>query len=120
MHSANVKVRPPIFALMAFATLFLAGCAHRLGPGFESARVARELGLANCRVTPPMRRFETLDFADIVGNPNLASSPEWNRAMSVMQPGDNLRYVVCPSGDNYFALFRGNTLLLNIGGGMLD
>jgi hypothetical protein len=120
MHSANVKSRPPVLALIAFVTLFLTGCAHRLGPGFESARVARELGLANCRVTPPMRRYETLDFADLVGNPNLADSPEWSRAMSMMQPGDNLRYVICSSGDNYFALFRGNSLLLNMGGGTLD
>ena len=119
MHSANEKVHTPVLALIALVSLFLAGCAHRLGPGFESARVARELGLANCRVTQPMRRYETLDYADIVGNPNLANSPEWNRAMSMMQPGDDLRYVDCPSGSNYFAVFRGTSLLLNIGGGML-
>jgi hypothetical protein len=119
MHSANVNIHTPILALTALVSLFLASCAHQLGPAFESARVARELGLANCRVTQPMRRYEALDYADIVGNPNLAAFPEWNRAMAMMQPGDNVRYVDCPNGGNYFALFRGKSLLLNIGGGML-
>ena len=120
MHSANVKIQTPILALMVLVSLFLAGCAHRLGPAYESSRVARELGLANCRVTQSMRRYEALDYADIIGNPNLASFPEWNRALAMMRPGDDLRYVDCPSGGNYFALFRGKSLLLNIGGGMLD
>jgi hypothetical protein len=119
MRCASVKIQKPIFASMALINLFLAGCAHELGPRFEPARVARVLGLANCRVTQPMGRYETLDYADLVGNPNLENSPEWNGAMSMMQPGDDLRYVDCPSGDNYFALFRGRSLLLNIGGGML-
>lgn len=80
----------------------------------ESTR--RELGLANCSVTEPMRRYQTLDYADLIGNPNLADSPEWAEAMSMMQPGDDLRFVECKSGANYFGLFRGKSVLLKFGG----
>ena len=98
------------------ATSFIAGCAHNLGPKMEPARVARELGLAECHVSESMRRYETLDFADLLGNPNLADSTEWATALSMMQPGDQLRYVNCKSGNNYFGLFRGKTVLLKFGG----
>jgi hypothetical protein len=82
----------------------------------EPARIARELGLAKCNVSEPMRRFQTLDFADLLGNPDLADSPEWTMAISMMQPGDNLRHVYCKSnGENFFGLFRGNSLLLKFG-----
>lgn len=119
MYSSNVKIHIPIVVLIALVSLLVTSCAHRLGPRYESMSVARKLGLADCRVTESMRRYETLDYADLIGNPNLENSLEWRKAMSMMQPGDELRYVDCQSGNNYFALFRGKTLLFNIGGGML-
>lgn len=79
-------------------------------------RVARELGLPLCTVTEPMRRYQTLDYADLIGNPNLSDSPEWAEAISMMQVGDDLRYVHCKSGANYFGLFRGKSVLLKFGG----
>lgn len=82
----------------------------------ESTRVARELGLSNCTITEPMRRYETLDYADLIGYPNLADSPEWAEAISLIQAGDDLRYVNCKSGVNYFGLFRGKSVLLKFGG----
>ena len=82
----------------------------------EPTRVARDLGLVNCTVTEPMRRYEALDYADLIGNPNLADSPEWAKAISMMQAGDDLRYVSCTSGANYFGLFRGKSVLLKFGG----
>lgn len=94
----------------------IAGCAHQLGPKMESTRVARELGLGNCTVTEPMRRYETLDYADLIGNPSLADSPEWAQAISMRQPGDDLRFVECKSGANFFGLFRGKSVLLEFGG----
>lgn len=62
-----------------------------------------------------MRRYETLDYADRLGNPNLEGSPEWAKAMSMMQTGDELRYVSCKYGANYFGLYRGNLALLKFG-----
>lgn len=105
--------------MLASATLcvaLVAGCAHRLGPEMASTRHSRALGLANCSVTEPMRRYQTLDYADLIGNSNLADSPEWAQAMSMMQPGDQLRHVECKNGVNYFGLFRGDTILLKFGG----
>ena len=112
MHLRNPK---SLSSLLALATL-VAGCAHRLGPETEPPRVASKLGLFGCHVSESMRRYQTLDYAGLIGNPNLAESPEWATAISMMQPGDELRYVSCQSGDNFFGLFRGNSLLFKFGG----
>jgi hypothetical protein len=56
-----------------------------------------------------------LDFADLIGNPNLAESSEWQTAVSMVQPGDRFRHVHCKSGDNYFGLFRENELIFRFG-----
>jgi hypothetical protein len=102
-------------------TPFIAGCAHRLGPEMESTRVARGLGLAECDVSEPMRRYQTLDFADLLGIPNLADSPEWATVISMMQPGDDLRHVYCKSnGANFFGLFRGSSVLVKFGSTLDD
>ena len=114
----SFRFRPLLLAVLSIN--FLAGCAHHLGPKTEPARVARKLGFAECNVSESMRRYQTLDYADLLGNPNLADSPEWAAANSMMQPGDELRYVYCKSGDNFFGLFRGNSLLLKFGGMIND
>ena len=99
----------------------LGGCAHGLGLKMESARVARELGFAGCDVTEPLTRSQVLEAADRIGNPDLAASPEWSAAISMMQPGDDLRRVFCRSNkDNFFGLFRSNTLLTKFGGMIYD
>jgi len=117
MHPRNSQT---LFSALALATLtapFIAGCAHHLGPETEPPRVARKLGLAGCDVSESMRRYQTLDYADLLGNPNLADSQEWAMAISMMQPGDELRYVYCKNnGDNFFGLFRGTSLLFKFGG----
>ncbi|WP_420008674.1 hypothetical protein [Xanthomonas sacchari] len=115
MRSRNSKIRSLAFAVAMLCNALLAGCAHQLGPGMESARRASELGLAGCWVTEPMRRYQALDYADQVGNPMVSSSPEWEQAMSMMQPGDQLRHVACRNGVNYFGLFRGGAALLKFG-----
>jgi hypothetical protein len=103
-----------VLALLGVA--LITSCAHRLGPKTEPARVARDFGLAaECSISESMRRYETLDFADLLGNPDLADSEEWSTAMSMMQPGDRLRHVNCETGDNYFGLFRGNVLFFRFG-----
>jgi hypothetical protein len=116
MRSRNSKISSwaVVFAMLSIS--IIAGCAHQLGPKMEPTRVARDLGLVNCTVTEPMRRYEALDYADLIGNPNLADSPEWAKAISMMQAGDDLRYVSCTSGANYFGLFRGKSVLLKFGG----
>ena len=116
MNSRNSKIPTSALLIAIFSVPIIAGCAHHLGPRLESSRVARELGLANCTVTEPMRRYETLDYADLIGNPNLADSPEWAKAISIIQAGDDLRYVNCESGANYFGIFRGTSVLLKFGG----
>ena len=116
MRSRNSKIQTSVLVIAILSVTLIAGCAHHLGPEMESTRRARELGLANCSVTEPMRRYQTLDYADLIGNSNLADSPEWAEAMSMMQPGDDLRFVECKSGANYFGLFRGKSVLLKFGG----
>ena len=120
LHLRNSRSLLPALAVAMLGTPFFSGCAHRLGPKSEPARVARELGYAGCEVTESMRRYQTLDYADILGDPNLADSPEWAKAVSMMQPGDELRYIYCKNGDNFFGLFRGTTLLLRFGGMIYD
>ena len=107
--------------LSMVAVSLMAGCAHKLGYEIESARFSREIGLEGCDVSEPLRRYQALDIAQRIGNPELADSPEWTKAISIMQPGDELRRVFCKSNrDNFFGLFRGNTLLLKFGGMIYD
>lgn len=78
--------------------------------------MAMELGFAGCDVSKPMRRYQVLDLADVIGNPALADSAEWKTVMSMMRPSDSLRHVRCENGgDNFFGLYRGNTLLVRFG-----
>jgi len=116
MRSRNSGTLLSALALAMLGTPLIAGCAHQLGPKIEQPRVARELGLAECGVSEPMRRYQALDFADLIGNPNLADSPEWAKVISLMQPGDQIRHVDCQSGDNFFGLFRGKSVLFKFGG----
>ena len=115
----------PLFAYLALllvtlGTLSLASCAHQLGPKMEPSRVVQELGLSGCQVSESIRRYEALDFSDLLGYSNLADSPEWAKAVALRQPGDDLRHVSCKSGDNYFGVFRGHTLLFRFGGMIND
>jgi hypothetical protein len=120
MRSRKSKIPTSTLLIAILSVAIIAGCAHRLGPGLESTRVVRELGLVNCTATEPLRRYEALDYADLIGNPNLADSPEWAKAISMMQAGDDLRFVNCKSGNNYFGLFRGKSMLLKFGGMLSD
>ena len=105
-----------LWAVVACFGALISSCAHRLGPKNEPARVARELGLGTCTVSETMRRYEVLDFADLIGNPNLADTREWKTAMSMVQPGDRFRHVHCyDTGDNYFGLFRDKSLIFRFG-----
>jgi len=107
--------------LTALSVALITSCAHRLGPKKESARVAREFGLAaGCTISEPMRRYQTLDYADLVGYSNLSDSPEWATAISMMQPGDELRRVYCKTGDNYFGLFRDKSVVYKFGAVLYD
>jgi len=108
--------RTALLAVIAGIGALNSSCAHRVGPKDEPARVARELGLGACTVSETLRRYEVLDFADLLGNPNLAESSEWQTAMSLVQPGDRFRHVHCyKTGDNYFGLFRGKNLIFRFG-----
>jgi hypothetical protein len=104
-----------LWSVVTSAGALSSSCAHRLGPKDEPARVAQELGLISCTVTETLRRYEVLDFADLIGDPNLADSSEWQTAISMVQPGDRFRHVRCKSGDNYFGLFRGKELIFRFG-----
>ncbi len=116
MHSCNSWKRLSVLALAALGSSLIASCAHDLGPAIESTRVARDLGLVGCNVSEPMRRYQALDFADLLGISNLADSPEWATAITMMQPGDDLRHVYCKSnGNNFFGLFHDSTILLKFG-----
>ena len=102
--------------LAILGDVLITSCVHRLGPRAEPARGARDFGLAaECNISESKRRYEALDFADLLGNPNLADTAEWATVISMMQPGDRLRHVNCETGDNYFGLFRGNALLVRFG-----
>lgn len=102
--------------LAILGSALITSCAHRLGPKTEPARVARDFGLAaGCNISESMRRYEALDFADLLGNPDLIDSAEWATVNSLIQPGDRLRHINCEAGDNYFGLFRGNALLFRFG-----
>ena len=110
-----------LWATVACFGALSSSCTHRLGPKNEPARVARELGLGTCTVSETMRRYEVLDFADLLGNPNLAESNEWKTAISMVQPGDRFRHVHCyNTGDNYFGLFRGKDLIFRFGSMLYD
>jgi len=115
MHHRISKI--VLLAVVASFGSLTSSCAHRLGPKNEPARVARELGLGTCTVSETLRRYEVLDFADLLGNPNLADTSEWKTAISMAQPGDRFRHVHCyDTGANYFGLFRGKDLIFKFGG----
>jgi len=121
MRFRNSGVILSALALTALGSPLIAGCVHHLGPEREPTRTARKLGLAECNVSEPMRRYQALDFADLLGVPNLADSAEWATAISMMQPGDDLRHVYCKSNsENFFGLFRGSSVLLKFGTALDD
>jgi hypothetical protein len=121
MRSRISKVQLAWLTLSMLGISLIASCAHSPGYEIEPARFSREIGFEGCTVSEPLRRYQALDLADRVGNPELASSPEWAKAISMMQPGDDLRRVFCKSNrDNFFGLFRGNTLLFKFGGMIYD
>ena len=121
MHHRHSSIMLSRLALAMLIAALITSCAHRLGPKIESSRVASEFGLAaGCTISESMRRYQTLDYADLVGHSNLADSPEWATAMSMMQPGDELRHVYCKSGDNYFGLFRGRSVMYKFGAVLYD
>ncbi|WP_208108782.1 hypothetical protein, partial [Cognatilysobacter terrigena] len=62
-----------------------------------------------------MQPGEALAFADQLGMPELAKSAEWAQAMALLGTGADLRRVRCESGNNFFAVFRGTSLLLKFG-----
>ena len=117
MRTRDSKNLPSVFMPAVLSVLLIVGCAHQpIGPKLESSAVAQGIGFAACKVSVPLDRDEVLDFADKLGNPNLGTSSEWAKAISLMQPGDQLRHVYCrKSGNNFFGVFRGNIVLFRFG-----
>lgn len=116
MRTQNSDTFLSSITLALIGITLLAGCAHRFEARNQASAVARRLGLPDCAVSEPMRRYQALDFADRLGIPDLADSPEWANAMSMMQAGDEIRYVNCKNnGNNFFGLYRGSALLLRFG-----
>lgn len=118
MHSPDLKdlLRALIFSLLG--VLLTVSCSRQqVGPKLASPAIAREMGFGKCEVSAPMNRDEVLDFSDKLGNPNLATSPEWAKAISLMQAGDQIRRVYClKGGENFFGVFRGSSVLFKFGG----
>lgn len=118
MHSRNSKSPLSVFILVVLNAMLVFGCAHQpiVGPKLESSAVAREFELSGCKISVPMSHDEVLVFADKMGNPNLATFPEWTQAISLLQSGDQLRHVYCPkNGDNFFGVFRESSVLFKFG-----
>ena len=116
MRCGNATALCAALAVAMLVGMSGAGCAHRIQPELEPRRVASALGFAECDVSEPMRRYQVLDLADRRGNPALADSPEWAAAMSMMQPGDELRHVDCRrTGVNFFGVFRDKAVLFEFG-----
>lgn len=91
MHSRKLNKVLVLVGLAMCGLPLIAGCAHGRIAEIEPSHVARELGYGHCQVTEPMRRYQTLDYADRLGDSNLEHSAERQKAMAMMQPGDNLR-----------------------------
>ena len=108
--------------LTLLSALLVIGCTHQVvRPDLESRQFSRGIGLPHCEVSVPLSRDEVLNFADRVGAPNLASSPEWAEATSVAEPGDHMRHVYCPkSTDNFFGVFRGGSVLFKFASFIYD
>ena len=103
-------------AALMLSALLAGSCAHQpVGPQIESAKVAEAFGLPGCEVSVPMQREEVLDFAEKLGIPELANSAEWAQASALHEAGNDFRRVHCQSGDNFFGVFRGKSLLLRFG-----
>ena len=106
----------PSFTAIALLAALASGCAHEsFGLKMESRSVAREFGFPHCRVSGAMSQEALLAHASFVGNPNLASFPEWIELADLAGPNDQLRLVDCLSvtsgpttGQFFYALFRDN------------
>jgi hypothetical protein len=111
-----------LFRLALFSSLLTSGCAHQSArPELEPRKFSREVGLAGCEVSVPLSRDETLDFARRLGSPDLAASPEWTEAIALTGPGDHVRHVYCPKNtDNFFGVFRGESILFKFGSFIYD
>ena len=107
-------------ALASAATMALViGCAHTLGPQMEPARVAKDVGFPNCRVSVPLSPEEMLATARLVGVSAPETQSDWVQMQTSRRPGDQLRFVSCSSGKHagaaghsFFGLFRGGSVAL--------
>lgn len=111
-----------LFGLALLGSLLTGGCAHQSArPELEPRKFSREIGLAGCEVSVPLSHDETLDFARRLGAPDLATSPEWAEAVALTGPGDHMRHVYCPrNADNFFGVFRGESILFKFGSFIYD
>jgi len=75
-----------------------------------------------------MTRDEVLASAKSWGDPNAETRSEWAEILAATQPGDQLRLVDCikpdrhgvAAGHYYYALFRGQTIIAQMPGVIIN
>ena len=121
MRSANLLVWGAIPATVAL--LGVAACvSHQASLRMEPKSVARQLGVANCRVSAPVTQEEMLRQARLDGIPEPETRQEWTDMVARIQPGDQLRVVNCVAmgsqglavGNYCYALFRGSKAVVTL------
>ncbi len=102
-------------------TVSLSGCAHApVWPKVDHSShldltaLAKQYHVPRCKVSVPLTPNEVLRAARLQGNPYTEQRTSWAAMVQAIQPGDQLRQVIClttgPSGyaagDVFYGLFR--------------
>ena len=114
---------------LCLATFLSAGCAHSSASpkldqssGIDLTLVAKRYGVPRCQVSLPLTQDEALASIASDGVPSPESRPDWVAMSAAIEPGDQLRQVVCltkgykglAAGDIFYAVFRDGTMVAEI------
>jgi len=102
-------------------TAAISACAHYpdwpkldRSPGFDLAQIAKQYNVPRCKVSVTLTQDQVLRAARLQGDPNPEDRSDWADMVRAVQPGDELRQVICltkgknglAAGDVFCGLFR--------------
>lgn len=111
---------------LCLTTFLSAGCMHSPASpkldhssGLDLTLLAKRYGVARCQVSLPLTQDEALTSIASDGVPSPESRPDWVAMSAAIEPGAQLRRVVCltkgfkglAAGDIFYAVFRGGAMV---------
>jgi len=111
---------------IALVIAFLPACAHSpddpkldRSSDLDLSSVAKRFGVPRCTVSVPLAQEDVLRTAKRSGDPHPEDRPEWAAMVEAIEPGDQLRRVIClktgknglAAGDIFYGLFRDGAMV---------